>query len=869
MVHKVGHKIGAGRKIIKSSNEKVDQVKDTREFIWVDAYGKKVPDGPTPRLYKTKKYIDISNDDMSPDGVIGDGDIESWSHNWDNPLHKFASYNTIFTLSGISEEELRDQTYFSNTPHDIIARSGGIGNPNITYNTVKSAPNFANGKPSFNSQMEKLKIKERASFLTGQSRRVGTSYEESLYFLKTGYDLFFENVNILSTTGPNPERGLANFTKMEFQLHEPFGVSFVEKVRAATFINGYTDYQDAPLLLTIEWKGWDEHGKEQKNSRLTRKIPIRIVRVSFEVDAGGAKYDCIAVAADDFAHDDRFKFPRTTITITRSDWPKWKASIKDQLDKQMDNEIEEGLRMEKDYYDFQLTDEVIKDAKNWGNDPTSIHHQDGRARLGAKIAKVDATVDSFTALTKLFEDAVRSGLGFTTIINGFWYNFARKLMNDSSIKPKSNDESMKKVTNYLTSKKFETDIKKEENQYINWFMIKPRFEVLYTKWDSIRKMHPKKVTYVAVRQKIHVLKFVKPGISLGNIDWSSYVRKKYNYIYTGENVDIQNLKIDYASAYYMRNLRPFIDEEKGKGKFKEFKNKFEERLDKIFGVEDDPDILLRQEPSVQRGKSVVQVDDPRQSENQQFYDYLTNPQADMMKIELTILGDPAYVCQDQFTNLRGNNSQRFVNQGSWNNRYGSFNSESYQPIILLTYKLPEDFKEKTGLFHSELPSRTMFFSGVYQVVKIESSFDTGQFTQVLHCVRLNNQKGKGMTAKMGTSVKKYFKDQQVIEDAKNAAERAKLKLLEKVKNKLLNKLKRSDIRLKENIQLIGKSLSNINIYSFKYKGEQGYYEGVMAHEVPWASIVGDDGYLMVDYSKVDVDFKRRRGFQKELTGAIN
>ena len=68
----------------------------------------------------------------------------------------------------------------------------------------------------------------------------------------------------------------------------------------------------------------------------------------------------------------------------------------------------------------------------------------------------------------------------------------------------------------------------------------------------------------------------------------------------------------------------------------------------------------------------------------------------------------------------------------------------------------------------------------------------------------------------------------------------------------------SDLRLKEDIQLIGKSPSDINIYSFKYKGEPEYYEGVMAQEVPWVSTVGEDGFLRVDYSKIDVDFKLRR-----------
>ena len=64
----------------------------------------------------------------------------------------------------------------------------------------------------------------------------------------------------------------------------------------------------------------------------------------------------------------------------------------------------------------------------------------------------------------------------------------------------------------------------------------------------------------------------------------------------------------------------------------------------------------------------------------------------------------------------------------------------------------------------------------------------------------------------------------------------------------------SDIRLKENINLIGKSPSGINIYQFNYINKPGLFIGVMAHEVPWASIKGNDGYLSVDYSKLDVDF---------------
>jgi|TARA_R110001583_G_scaffold46000_4_gene144566 hypothetical protein len=66
----------------------------------------------------------------------------------------------------------------------------------------------------------------------------------------------------------------------------------------------------------------------------------------------------------------------------------------------------------------------------------------------------------------------------------------------------------------------------------------------------------------------------------------------------------------------------------------------------------------------------------------------------------------------------------------------------------------------------------------------------------------------------------------------------------------------SDIRLKDNIEFIGQSPSNINIYKFNYLNDPTIYQGVMAQDVPWASAKSDNGYLMVDYNKVDVEFKK-------------
>jgi len=70
----------------------------------------------------------------------------------------------------------------------------------------------------------------------------------------------------------------------------------------------------------------------------------------------------------------------------------------------------------------------------------------------------------------------------------------------------------------------------------------------------------------------------------------------------------------------------------------------------------------------------------------------------------------------------------------------------------------------------------------------------------------------------------------------------------------------SDRRLKKNINLIGKSPKGLNIYSFEYKSNSygsGVYQGVMSNEAPLEAVyVSSDGYDMVDYSVIDVDFKQ-------------
>ena len=650
-----------------------------------------------------------------------------------NVLHKFASYTTLFTLSGVNEQELHDHTFLQNPVHDVIARSSGIGaDINQSGSGIRTAAN-----PN----------------LAEQTINENTSFANSVGVLKKGRDIFIEEVNMLSTVGPGEERGLADFVKMTFKLHEPYGISFIEKVRGAARINGYKDHLDAPMLLTIEFKGFDENGIAVKDEATVRKIPILITRVELDVNEGGAIYDVTAVRISDIAFDDRFKFPRREITIGANTLEKAGEQLAEQLNKQILVERDEHkVRTVLDEYRIEFDDTVLRLSEGYIGEKdvrNSIPPKGGRdfgprpRNEKIEITLGEAKISSLTSITKLLEDMVRGTLGYEDLASDFWTAYLRRT---GSIKSRE-DASEENIRKFLESNDFEQIISK--NSFVDWFKIKTSVQTDYGQFDTINKMHRKIVTYKVIPYRIHVLKFMRPGIMLSKEVAKSAVKKQYNYLYTGANTDIQSLRINYKTAYYQRNTVE-VQKKDAKGIFGIF-----EKIDNIFtkligaGDPDKADVAtLRSAPSIVKGSSVFEnatPDNAKKARAQEFYDYLTNPTVDMMRIEMDILGDPAYICQDQFIPLdkQGNVME---SDGMYDTTSGSFNVDTHTPLMELNYRLPDDVNDRTGVMFegkSTAPEENRFFAGVYQVVKIESKFSDGQFLQTLSCVRLNNQSGAG------------------------------------------------------------------------------------------------------------------------------
>lgn len=740
-----------GRKF-SSDPETQRLLKRNTSFVSADKNLKKRSSKNTQKKVASSSGVVIPRVDNN-DYEVGKGNLRP------NVLHKYASYNYLFTLSGINETELRTHGYLKSPPHDIIARSSGVSEPNL------STRQFDDATQGDGSVMERTIKKGKYEENFGASRSI----------LQQGLDVFFENVNMLSTTGPNAERNLGNFTKMEFEIHEPYGITLVEKIRAAAAINGYEDYQDAPLLLTIDFKGFDENGKSViEGSSHVRKIPILIARVEFDVDQAGAKYSIIAVPYGELAYDDRFKFPRTDIPVKANNYQEWISRVQTVLDKNQQDEVDEGLREFKDRIRFNVHPAVTEQGKSYLNGVESTNFtadvvetneigsglgEDGLASVfgdpDPKVKTSAGSGGSGISLVKYFEDAIRAGSGYEKITEDFWTTYLKGTKEFTS----DQLDDPAQVLDIFESNKIQEIAMK--HQFIHWYKIKTTVETDTKRFDRITKMHPKTVTYQAVPYRIHVMKFLRPGISLGKIDWNKLVHKKYDYIYTGDNLDVQGLKINYKSAYYMRNVR-------GDDKASTENNQilFEDKTKKMVdGKERYPENPpLRSYPTGVKGKSNLKTGNDSEKP-QEFYDYLTNPEADMMRIELEIMGDPAYICQDMYTPIHADRTTTSGGIRSWDSQRDSFNADSYQPIIAVNYRLPDDINDQDGLMFSDgkkFREDNLFFNGLYQVNKIDSKFDNGQFTQTLHCSRFNNQQGEGLdptvSAMSNSSKKKIIID---------------------------------------------------------------------------------------------------------------
>ena len=626
----------------------------------------------------------------------------------DNVLHKFASYNYVLTLSALSRAQLDNPDQIpTDAPQNIIARTGGIGNPNVTRTIEEARSADVLGD-------DKKTTKKTYEDVVGESQRV----------LNKGRDIYFNSVTIDSFPRPNEFRKLMNYTKIEMVLEEPNGITFWEKCRAAAFNSGYRNHITAPFLITIEFKGYDDLGNVISNVVPKRVYPVRLSRSSLQMNAGGTTYTVEAYPWTEFAMINAFLYTRGGGTVAGQ------STIQDQMNefaRQLNKDIEDQevgpnkLRDTADKYEITVDPAIGREQTQTGDVyPTTGFFNRNRRQGSFKVF----TYGKNQSIVKIIEDTVKQFEKYN--------NIEANLLKKANLQTESGSIS-------------------EEDQYIDWFKIVTTVKE-EPEFDEKIQTHRRTIAYHVKPFKIHVLNFVRAGFGY-RFDYKNAVRKKFNYIYTGENLDILDLNVEYNASYYQAILRKqdpnFLIRLLRKAT-KPRDDRSDNNLFETPNYEADPLLPLHsyittlntENPSVDNQDKTV-------SDNQALadtvYDYLVNPQRDMVNVDMKIMGDPAFLGQDYAIPLRvGNNSnQQRINIGSsvWDPQRKAFNFDNGEVVVQLDFKFPSDFDENEGLYKFNTEA-TPQFSGLYRVLRVESRLENGQFTQNLTMARcLNQQKG--------------------------------------------------------------------------------------------------------------------------------
>jgi hypothetical protein len=643
-----------------------------------------------------------------------------------NELYRFASYNTLFTLSALSQEDLFDTpTLLNSKPHDIIIKSGGIGPT-------------ANQSPT-----EELNADNKKTI--SENDRLQGAVDKSFDTLKRNRDLYFRSVTMNNIPGLNAQRRLTSVTQIQMEISEPSGITLLERIRAAALSNNFLDHLDAPYLLTLEFQGFDELGNpiSQAQSQHTKRlIPIKLVDMQMQVNQAGTNYTVKAIPYNEFAYVNRYNYPRTSGTLnpTGKSLSYVALALEDLLNKQNEDEKKQGLVGEPDKYIISIHEDLkpekrleMKTLEQTGMASEGATGADGGWYVGSgeEIPADFMKITPNNSIIKILEELMKAHPDFS----------------DDKFKEFKDRAS----TVLSTSQKrggAQQVLEDSQDFYFNYFRIRSSV-VPQKKFDKVRATNPKTITFTVEPYKVHAYSLSIPGVSTGQ-NFKDFVFKTYNYMFTGENVDILDLDINYRVAYFQSRLKDFQADNIRQNTIENINSK---KTGSTTAQDHfvDGNLLHRQEPGSAKSEGAgVTGGTPTQLDA--FLDSLTHPQADMVNLRMEILGDPAWLGQSQFIPAK---PELFASGGRihrdqdidywrgnkdriWNDKLKCYNSDIAEPIVYVKFKMPADFSNNTGVYELR-GDQSAEFSGLYRVVQVEHNFVDGKYTNVLQLTRFNNQ----------------------------------------------------------------------------------------------------------------------------------
>jgi hypothetical protein len=694
-----------------------------------------------------------------------------------NPLEQFASYNYIFTLGCLSDDELNfpDFTYRRRDPDVVILRSGGGPTPGST---------------------------------SGYDQNGKTEY-------------FIDDVEIETIVAGNANTRSTNATSLQFKVSEPYSMGlFLQTLQLAAKRARGPDstYLEAPYLLTVEFKGYDDAGNFIHASNLRRMFPLKLVDIQFEVTESGSQYAVTAIPYQEVALTDETQtshtetqFSGATVAEMLQTGAKSFTKILNdrQILKEEAKQVGKGdqyiILFPKTSSSAQESELFMQGQPEQGDDSATTRKF---TEEEIKEFYVSQTGDANGKVPDNYEQELENNKGISVKRSSLGENireYGEKLefMNDigkakitksnldAGTQPmtgatQAESETTKgkidrcKVTRtgdirssaYSAGKKIQdvieetiilseygrniADKKADGNGMVPWFRIQTQVfnadesaKTIGSTGKPARVFVYRVVPYLVHRSKFQGSSDASPGI----VNLQRQAIKEYNYIYTGKNKDILNFDISFNAAFFTsiagdsgqlgRDSKTAVTDEVTGGNARAVSGKGESTSN-LDTVSKSTDKVVKPN-SVDGGGPVIH---PESQVARDFNEALVNSPVDLMMVDLEIMGDPYYIVDSGMGNYNALQVPGLLNI----TKDGTMNYENGEVDIELNFRTPLDYGQNYMDFPGGGTAPVGQFSGLYQVLFCKNSFSNGQFTQTLQTIRRRAQPSEtteGTTATSG------------------------------------------------------------------------------------------------------------------------
>jgi len=557
-------------------------------------------------------------------------------------------------------------------------------------------------------------------------------------FIRSPYfsdDFYFEDFTMTTVIGTNAHSRNTNAIEMKFTVIEPYGMTLINRLldQANDPELNCSNYLDMVYLIQIDFFASDDTGEIIGIvPGITKRIPIKLIQMDITAGVKGSTYIISAVPYNHSAFETmtvstpaNFEISAGTVgEMFQSGGPSNK-SFADALNGWNQDLATNNKVGVPDTYNFNIDPQIAQSAFNTSgglasrdtgmcmvNDTVSIHQSNlGSATKDFNISRRNMSFGAGTSIDKVLDYSIRN---------------SDYIQNQMAI-PDGVDPQA-----YLQQKA------QNANQPLNWYKITP--QVTLGQFDPVRKIYARNVTYNVTPYTIYNVKSdVAPQGK------ATHFVKDYNYIYTGQNDDVLNFDINFNTLYYtaqtayrsamVSSIYKAPDSTQTTG-FTQNQNSgayqgSNQNANSVMPMVMKPQVYnakARATGGSITAKSVA-VADLEDS-------LMTLSAADMLNVQLTIVGDPQFIKQDDIyytpTQSVSAGDPRLTPNGSLRTDY----TEIY---VSLMFRTPLDIDEDTGMMKFNENYRTSVFSGLYRVLTVATEFKNGQFIQVLNLIRLPYQ----------------------------------------------------------------------------------------------------------------------------------